>query len=455
MFKLKTTLSFFVLSALILSAGCADKGTLGQSTSVENGSDYSSEKKDNSNTGAEVELKPITEVKDTFDEEAEKIKNRKFDNVNFENTYFSFPEASEFYTLEYNNLVTELTLSPDKAYDYLCKRIDELIPGMYNDEQKAYEIRFGDAMPVNMDTAKGPYRWPNLEQYKEMELMTDHPIPTISNEKCYIEIYYNALRGYDPGDFERRVGYDGDIDLFNALEELPVVYRTKNLESPKTYHLVSGDISIADAVKSANKVFSELELSPYDLPFKPAVQSVIVLDIGDGCFAFCFNIVTEYKQVKFNALEMNKTTDSVSTTYDTSNEIDLFGEAIMYEADKITRYSMLSPFAISDITETNAYGSVIPLEKAAEIASEHLTNKVKFKALSASVVYKRFSAKGRTQYSESDDYTYRKITVKPCWRFVLKPTTGETNKLYYVFVDMITGKAYTTVQQTESDVEYD
>ncbi|MBD5383510.1 MAG: hypothetical protein HDR72_00740 [Ruminococcaceae bacterium] len=127
----------------------------------------------------------------------------------------------------------------------------------------------------------------------------------------------------------------------------------------------------------------------------------------------------------------------------------------MYEADKITRYRMLSPFAISDITETNAHGSVIPFEGAAGIVSEHLTDKIKFKALSASVVYKRFSAKERSQYSEDDDYTHRKITVRPCWKFVLKPITGDTDKLYYVFVDMITGNIYTTVQRTESEIEYD
>ena len=104
MFKLKTMLYVFVLSALFFSAGCADKGTLGLSTSVENDSDFNSEKTENSTSDTELELLSITTVRETFDEEAEKIKAREFDNISFENTYFSFPAADEFYTLEYNNL---------------------------------------------------------------------------------------------------------------------------------------------------------------------------------------------------------------------------------------------------------------------------------------------------------------------------------------------------------------
>lgn len=454
--KLKATLIIYGLSALIFLTGCADKGTLEQSTTIKNGTGFNSEKNESSNADAKIDLMPITTVRETFDEEAEKLKNRKFDNINFENAYFSFPEAVEVYDFEYKDLIAKSSWGPDEVYDYLCTRIDDLFPGMYSDEQKAHEIRFGDAEAINWKTAEGSYRWPDLEQYKEMNLATDRPInPAISNKECYIEIYGSALRGYDQGDLERRIGYDGKIDVFNVLSEFPVVYRTKNLESQKTYHLTSGDISIADAVKSANKALSELELSSRSLQFKPSVQSVNVLDIGDNCFAFCFNIVAEYKQIQFNALEMDITTDSVQTLYDSTNEIDMFGEATMYEADKITRYRMLSYFADTDIDETNAYGSIIPIEKAAEVASDSLTGKIKFKALSATAVYKRFSAKEANQYSEDEDYTHREITVKPCWRFVLKPTTGDTKKLYYIFVDMITGRTYITSQQMRSDMEYD
>lgn len=433
MIKLRTTLGVFGLSVLILLTGCADKGTT-------------------SNT--DVKLIPITTVSESFNEETNKIRNREFDNINFENAYFSFPAATEVCTLEYRSEITEFTWSPDEAYDYICKRIDEFFPKMYSDEQKAYEIRFADVQPVNMEAAEDIYRWPDLKQYKEMELITERPVPMIDNNNSYIELFCGVLRGYDQGELAKRSEHSGALDLFDALATFPIVYRTENLESEKTYHLASGDISIADAVQSANKCLSALELSFRKLPLKPKVQSVNVLDIGDGCFAFCFKIVTEYKQIGFNALEMDKTIYGVSTISDATNEIDLFGEAIMYEADKITRYKMLSPFAYSDITETNSYNSVIPFEKAAEITSDHLTSGIKFKALSVTAVYKLFSDKDPMQYAEGE-YKHRKITVNPCWRFILKPTTGDNKKLYYVYVDMITGKAYTCVQQMESDVEYD
>lgn len=446
MFKLKILL--FAMSALVLLTGCADKGTLGQSDTKENLSGIGTPTSTATNAEAEVGLLPIAMVQETFDEETEKIKKRSFDNINFENAYFSFPTVTEVCTLEYKSEVTEFTWTPDEAYDYICKRVDEFFPGMYNDEQKAYEIRFADAEPVNMETAEGLYRWPNLNEYKEMKLITERPLPMINNKSCYIELYDGVLRGYDEGDLKKYCVYDDELDMFDVLEAFPIVYRTEDIESQKKYHLLSGDISIADAVKSANKALAELELSYKSLPFIPVVQSVNVLDIGNGNYAFCFKIVTECKQ-------MDKTNYSVSTTYDATHETNMFGEAIMCEADKLTRYRMISQFAHSDIAETNSHDSVIPLEDAAETASKYLTSGIKFKALSVTAVYKPFSDKDPMQYSEGEDYIHRKIIVKPCWKFILKPTTGAVNKLYYVFVDMLTGKAYTTVQLMESEVEYD
>ncbi len=451
MSKLKNKLGVLITSALFLLTGCAGKGTLGQLTDSE-----SSASTDVSlNSDLQAELSPITVVRENFDEEADKIKSQTFDNCSFKNTYFSFPEISEIYTLEYENHITESTQSADESYNYLCKRVDELFPGLFNDEEKAYEIRFGDAEPVNKDSAEGIYRWPNWKQYKEMNLITEHPIPMIANKDCYIELYWGVLRGYDQGDLAKLSGYKEVLDLFDPVSTFPIVYRTADLECEKTFHLVSGDISIADAVKSANKRLSELELSPGDLPFKPCVQSVNVIDIGNGCFAFCFTIVTEYKNVKFNAMEMDKTFYGVSTCYDDTNEIDVFGEARMCEADKITRYRMDSPFLHSDVKESERHDSVISLQKAAEITSDYLTAGMQFEALSVTAVYKRFSDKKAEQYPDDQSYENRKITVKPCWRFVLKPTSGATNELYYVFVDMLTGKVYTSIQLMESDVEYD
>lgn len=452
---LKPALGIFGISVLILSTGCADKGTLGQLTSNADNSDLSTIKKEPSNSNSEIELSPIATVRESFEENVNKIKERKFDNISFENTFFSFTDATELCTLEYESEITKFTWSTDEAYDYISKRVDEFFPGMYNDEEKNYEIRFADAKAVNKETAQGLYRWPNLDQYKEMNLMTDRPLPIIVNNDCYIEIFNGMLRGYDLGDLAKRSGYDGRLDLFDALTEFPIVYRTENLESEKTYHLESGDISIADAVKSANKCLSELTLSSREVLFKPSVQSVNVIDIGDGCFAFCFAIVTEYKQVKFNAIEMDNTTYGVSPLSDATKELDFFGVALMYEADKLTRYRMLSPFNYSDVVETGTYSNIIPLEKATEITSNHLTNGINFKALSVTAVYKTFSDKDSTQYSDDEAYRYRKINISPCWRFVLQPTTGATNKLYYVYVNMLTGKAYTSVQLMESSVEYD
>lgn len=466
MIKLKKMFGAFGLSFLFLLTSCADKGTLGQSTTEENNSDIDALTSAISGTGTEIELLPITEVRGKFNTDAGKIRAKIFDNLNFENTYFSFIKSNEVYTLEYEK--TKFKCSPDEAYDYICKMTDQLLPGMYSDEEKAKEIRMTDCKPIN---DKGfPYRYPTFEQYKQMGLATDQPRPIIANENCYIETYNEILRGYDRGDLKRRGGYnlaaltdpetgygykdDGRIDMFDVLIAYPIVYRTVNLESEKTFHLVTGDISIAEAVKSANKYFSEMELSPREL-YKTVVQSVNVVDIGNGCYAFCFAVVPEYKQVKFARPEMDKNAIGITSISDTTNETQLTGSAVMYKKDDICRCRIGSPLFYYDIMETNSQSSVIPLGTAAESVSNYMTAGIKFNVKSVTATYKEISAKDYAQYPDYESYDNRKITIKPCWRFVLKPTTGDTRKMYYAYVDMLSGKIYTLVQVMESEVEYD
>lgn len=464
--KFKKALGAFGLSVLFILTGCADKGTLGQSTAIEDGSGFNSEKNENSNVGAEIELMPITEVKETFAEESEKLKNRKFDNINFENAYFSFPDASEVCTLEYKK--TDFTWSPDEAYDYMCRRIDELFPGKYSAEEKANEIRFCDSEWISEE--RFPNNVPTLKQYKEMNLVTEHPETIIANEWCYIEILNGILRGYDQGILKERGGYDLEaltsletgygygykgnyrIDMFDVMIAYPIVLRTDDLESEEIFHLVSGDISIAEAVKSANKYLSNLEISPRDLPYKPSVQSVIVLDIGDGCFAFCFAVVPEYKQIMYDCAKIDAHTNGISSISDTTNETRLAGHAVMYEKDKICRCRLGDLLFYYDVMETNSQTSVIPLEKAAELASNHLTWNMRFKAQGVSVVYKEISDKDHHQYPDNKALENRKITVRPCWKFYLRPTI-EPQKLFHVYVDMLTGDVYTFVQLMTSEAE--
>ncbi len=440
--KLRTTLAAFGLSALFLLVGCVNKETSDQS------------------------LMPITEVRATFDQQINKIKSQGFDNFNLEDTYFSFTEADKVYDIEYEK--TKFKCSPDEAYDYICKMTDRLIPGMYSDEQKLNEVRFVDCDMISDEDF--PFRYPTLEQYKKMGLASDRPHPIIANENCYVETNNEILFGYDRGDMKKRGGYnldamtsyetgygytdDGRIDMFDMLLAYPIVYRTLNLESEKTFHLETGDISIAEAVKSADKYLSELELSSREL-CKIVVQSVNVIDIGNGCYAFCFGVVPEYKQIKFGRCEMDRNVIGINSVNNTTNETNLSGHAVMYKKDDICRCRIVNPLLEYDFKETASHSSVIPLDKAAESVSDYMTAGIKFDVKSVTVTYKEFSDKDHSLYTDTEAYRNRKITVKPCWRFVLKPTKGDTGKLYYAYVDMLSGKIYTIVQIMESEEEYE
>lgn len=462
MSKLQTTLSVFVLSALILLTGCADKGTLGQLSLVENDSDINSEKNESLTSDTEIELIPITEVRETFDKEAEKIKAQKFDNVSFENADFTFTEASEVCTLEYAK--TQFTLSPDEAYDYMCKRTDELFPGMFSDEEKADMIRFSDCYTINDE--KYPDCYPTLEQYKEMNLATEYPDTFIADENNYIWVHFGALCDYVHGDLEKREGYDSpELEMiwevyggiyanrFDAVSVYPSVYHTEDLKSEKTFRLESGDVSIAEAAAFIEKHLSELEISMRDFPFKMSLRSVYVLDTGDDRCAFYFTIVPEYKNIKYDCAKIDRSSYGISPISNSTNEAHVAGHVMMYEKDKISRLHVgVLPYYY-DIVETGSHTSVMPLEKAAELASKYLAWNMRFKAQSASVVYKEISDKDVFEYPDTEAYLNRKVNVIPCWKFLLQPTT-EPKKLFHVYVDMLTGDVYTFVQLMRQE-EYD
>lgn len=245
---------FYILGLVVplLISGCSDNGK------------------------TQAELSPIPEVRESFVEESNKLKSQTFDNLNFENTYFSFPDVNEVYSFEYK--ITDFDISADDAYDYMCRRTDELFHGMFSNEEKVKEIKFYDV---------GTTEYPTLEQYKALEeknypyILSNHPTTGIKRgNECLLRVLNGVLWSYDDGTLARLNGFTGNLGSFDALSKFPVIYRTENIESEKVFHLLDGDISIADAVNSAEKLLLELNLSERELPFKMRIRNVNVLDIG-------------------------------------------------------------------------------------------------------------------------------------------------------------------------------
>lgn len=424
------------LIILLLSTGCAN-----EISSSEN---------------PQIELIPITSVRDSFSEDSDALKTQTFDNISLADTCFTFPQTDKVHILEYN--ITDFDISPDDAYDYMCRRLDELFPGAFSNGEKAEEIRFFDVRQRD--------EYPTLEQYKALDekdypyILTNHPTTGINHtsdkcNECYLYVLNGILWVYDNGSLAKKCGFDRSLGSFDVLNEFPVVYRTENLESGRIFHLASGDISIAEAVRFTEKQLSELELSERELPFKLRIQNVNVIDVGNKCYAFYFGIVPEYDDIKFNCILPDDTVWGFNTVSDNTNEREACGEAIMCEADGICRYRLLNPASIYDIVECGAVASIVPLKNAAEITSKYLTPGINFNVISVSAVYKPFSEIEDSTSIDYEIYEQRKITVRPCWRFVLQPLTGNTNRIYYIFVDMLTGEAYSTVQQMESDIKYE
>ena len=447
--KIKTRLCIISIAVLLLSSGCADKGSLGSSGTSENNSIQGEE--------MQAELIPITTVSDNFFKDVNALKAQEFDNISFDEACFTFPETTELHTMKYK--ITDYDIPPDNAYDFMSAKLDELFPNMFSDEDKKNEIRFFDVNPIGED-GQPIEEYPTLEQYKAMEknypyILGNHPTTGMNNEiECDLLIMNGVLREYDNGYLAKKIGYERQLGSFDVLGNFSVVYRTEDLESGKIFHLSSGDISIADAVKSAEKQLSEWEFSKRELSLELCVQNVNVLDIGDGCYAFYFGIVPEYKGLAYNCILPDNTVWGFGTIDDNTNEREACGEAIMCEADKLCRYRFINPASWYDIIENGDVYSTISLENAAKIASEYLTSGTSFKAISVSAVYKCFSEVDSLEV-DYETYEKREINIRPCWRFVLQPRTNNTGRLYYIFVDMLTGKPYITVQQMESEINYD
>ncbi|MBQ8790418.1 MAG: hypothetical protein IJZ51_03815 [Ruminiclostridium sp.] len=410
---------------------------------------------ENSTNMSENNFSTINSVKDDFEKITNSLKLQNFDNINFQDAVFSFPDVNEVYTLQYK--ITDYDITADDAYNYMCKRLDELFPESFDDEEKANEIRFFDVQQKFHEEEQRIEEYPTLEQYKAIKdknypyILTNHPTTGINHtsdkvKENYLDILNGVLWCYDNGILAKRSEFNRSLGSFDVLSQFPVVYRTENLECEKIFRLLNEEISIADAVKRAEKLLSEFEVSQRELPFKLCIQNVNVLDIGDNCHAFYFGIVPEYKGVKYNCIMPDNTAFGFSTIDDNTNEFEACGEFIMCETDTICRYKFLNPASMYDIFENDLATSIISLENAAEITSKYLTAGMKFDVLSVSAVYKSFSQIDDKQSTDYEDYERREITLRPCWRFVLQPLTGSTNRLYYIFVDMLTGEAFRTVQ---------
>lgn len=359
-----------------------------------------------------LEFAPVSEIRENFSRSVEELKTCEFDNLDFSNTDFSFPEIDSINELSLGDFSGK---SARELYDFFSVSVDALAPGKFSDEQKLNEIRFYDG--ENPDGTR-----PTIKEYTP----TDYPYPFIESGDCFMDMRNGVLRWFDNAALMRWCGEEGSPIMRTMIS---AKRRAKDfitdMNYTDKYELTDGEISIKDAAEYVNDYLQTTDFSPYELSARKKAVAVNVVDIGKGKFGYNFIITPEYKNVLFDYPEMNGSNGVrlVTNTYDNRSYDVMPGQIDMIETDKICHFIL--PAYSHSIEESESYTSIITLKSAAETVNKFYSGTMNFSVKRVQAVYLPYQNE-----------------AKPCWKFLM----GGGGSLYNTFVNMHTGEVYVYIQ---------
>lgn len=360
-----------------------------------------------SQTEPDLDFAPVPEIRENFSRTVEKLKAREFDNLNFSNADFSFPEIDSISELSLDRFNGK---SAQEIYDFFGASLDALVPGKFSDEQKLNEIRFYDGK--NPD---GTFQ--TIKEYT----LTDYPWPFVETDECFMDMLHGVLRWFDNGDFKRWRGEEGCPSMETMVGHGKLVDSITDMNCTDKYNLTNGEISVKDAADFVNNYLATIDFSPYELSARCKAAAVNVVDIGKGKYGYNFIITPEYNNVLFDygVTGGGIATRMVENDYD-KRRYEIFpGQINMIETDKV--YCFIDPAYYMSIDKTENHTSIITPENAAEIVSEFYSSSMKFAVTSVQAVYLPYGLK-----------------VEPCWKFIMSYFGEE----YHTFVNMRTGEVH-------------
>ena len=188
-----------------------------------------------------------------------------------------------------------------------------------------------------------------------------------------------------------------------------------------TYHLADGDCSIGEAIEYFTDVF--LKELPFDEEDKKPylVRYIDVIQVTEDVYAYFIR----FSRTLNSPMPFERYI-SMSGTILSNNFTDL-SQALMIKKNDIDAATDFAP--VVNMRETGEeVTKIIPLTKAVEIASEKLTQNVKFDVIETDLIYCG-AMRGYT-----NDYP---TVLKPTWLIRL---INPNDALYYViYVDAVTG----------------
>ena len=419
---LRTIILLTVCCSILITSGCAsDPRSNSSAVSVpDTGSDIPnvSDTDPVSEPDKGFDLVPISEIRENFSQITENLRKSRFENLDFSNAEFSFPEINSISKLSCS---LQKGISPRELYDFYCERLEYLMPGVYSDEEKFDLMQFCYVSGNELSRL-------TVDEFEPLYDGGDMPAVLFEDKKCFMQGIMSMVEWFIGDDLSRWLGKEG-IHLISSLgsdlfyrDEIHAVDYVTDLNSTDKYELINGEMSIKDAAEFASNFLETTVFSPYKQDAKTRLLAVDVVDIGGGKYGYGFITGYEYKNVLFDYPEMNgvERGRGIPNDYDDESHHGTNGHISMIQTDKV--FQFIVPVFGESIEEVETYTSVITLQDAAGIISGFLSEYMYFTVTKAEVVY---------------------LSMKiPCWKFIMR-CRGD---VYNVFVDMQTGEVHLYIQ---------
>ncbi|MDE6733103.1 MAG: hypothetical protein K2J77_09545 [Oscillospiraceae bacterium] len=427
---MKRTLALLCAAAMIATlAGCNKRSSL----TGEESQAFSQGVQENS-TPAEIiediQLQKISDLRGDLDRQIEAIRNADYDNLHaLDNFTVTLPETDVLYELE----LTHPEFGFHDFYDKFDRIFDRDFGDYYSQEDKAkiYLATAEDDDFYADDYAKITLA-ERADKFESRELKLCWLF--VDTNKAYIEMYpfgNGVFRLYRDGVITRAEPNEEHTKVIftDAYRHFKFVKEALDVDSDERYALLDKEMSVRETAEEVKRLVKENEYS-WGGALEPDVYEYRVYDLNDGKYGLEFMLAPSYKSVMLDKEDIfEESSIHVGADMDRldHNYSNLPVRAFVMESRQIETF--LYGDSAYDVTELAEHDSVIPLEKAVEIAAEKFGAGMKLSLGRAELLYS-------PMYKTSELNT--KNGAFPIWKLKLSNSTDGCK--YIAYINAVTGE---------------
>ncbi len=373
---------------------------------------------------------PISEVKSEYDKHFADCKSKEYINLDWSNTpKLEFPELTECRDIEVNYYYTKPSNKEALAqFENKCKQIfgedydsskfffstrskafpkvDESGNGMTVENAGSRVADFREELENNDDIELGWLTYVNLDKLHYLWGSADcNPVWVCKGHTIALTGIKYRPTGLLPCDL------CGEYPTENFINDGTI--------SDKTYKLVDGDYSIGEAIDYFKNEFYPTQPYGINEGVSCKINSVSAIRLEDELYVYYLNFSPAYNGIPFDAIG-EYTSSSAS-----ADRADYRSQAIISKKNYVDMAHRPAQPAVTEVGDV--IDKILPLDKAADIASESLTQAVKFEVKTAELIYS-----GMNNRETYIDY------LCPSWKFML--FNSNDNMFYNVYVDAVSGE---------------